>query len=141
MSFRPSLLLHISHPTELLKDINILLEEFDVTLLFYQPSPRDGESIVADEAGVKKAAELLRTSLLAEPKESYNKHHHSWHDDMEVCQRCYKEALAQTASLAENNGFDFYTSLLTMDESILTRAEEEHTGVGTSQFLSLDDKL
>lgn len=142
MTFKPSLLLQVSHPTDQLLKLKPLLDEFDVTFLFYQPSPFTTETLASDEAGVRRAAELLKTTVIDDPVASPSlDHHHEWHDGMALCRSCYREAIHRVASVAEHGGFDFYTSLLYASAPELNREEEDHTGTGTTQYLSLAGRL
>lgn len=142
MTFKPSLLLHVTHPTERLLKLEPLLDEFNVTVLFYQPSPFTPESLAGDEEDVRRAADLLKAEIVQDPTVGgTNGHAHEWHDGMAVCRQCYREGIERVASVAEQVGFDFYTSLLLAGSPELNQEEENMTGVGTTQYLSLEGRL
>lgn len=141
MTFKPSLLLHVTHPSQLLAKLEPLLDEFNVSFLFYQPAPESPDTLATDEAGVRRAAELLKTPIVEDPVVTKSDHHHHWEDGMTICHQCYREAIERVASVAEHGGFDFYSSLLFARSAALNREEEEMTGVGTTQFLSLEGKI
>ncbi|MFC1662869.1 epoxyqueuosine reductase QueH [Patescibacteria group bacterium] len=142
MTFKPSLLLHVTHPTKVLTQLNKLLDEFKVTLLFFQAGPKDKVDEEKDEAGVQRVAELLKLNLLKQSMSQVSdRHSHNWRDGMARCNQCTEKGLERTATIADEEGYDFYSSLSIKDDLEFSRDEENVTGEGTSQFLSLIEKI
>ena len=147
---RPSLLLHACCAPCSSYVLEYLSEHFDITLLFYNPniSPKEEYDFRAKElqrlidemplpAGIKIITEDYT------PEEFYRmaKGLEELSEGGERCKRCYRLRLSKTAKVAKDNGFNYFTTTLSISpyknaEWLNTIGEEEGRIFGVEYLFS-----
>ena len=126
---RPSLLLHVCCAPCSSYCMEYLTEHFDITLLFYNPNmdssdeyeKRKGELLRL----VKEALFPVKVKTLSFEPEEFSQAVKGLEDVPEGgsrCYVCYELRLRRTAQLAAENGFDYFTTTLSI--SPLKNAEK-----------------
>lgn len=126
---RPSLLLHVCCAPCSSYVLEYLSKHFEITVYFYNPniSPDDEYYKRADEVlRLVKEMDLQNVSVVTEKYDPYEFENMSKGLENEPergarCVKCYRLRLEKSAVYAQSNGFDYFTTTLTI--SPLKRAD------------------
>ncbi|MBM3713882.1 MAG: epoxyqueuosine reductase QueH [Actinobacteria bacterium] len=120
-AFKKKLLLHVCCANCVLHPINILIEKFDITMFYYNPNIHPGEEYLKRFADVEKVSELKKIPLITG---DYKNDLEKWFEITENlkdepeggrrCVECFRIRLEKTASYAVKNGFDIFTTTLSI---------------------------
>lgn len=120
---RPKLLLHACCAPCSSYVLEYLSQYFDITLYFYNPniSPEEEYKFRADEL-IRLAEEMLLETDISVITEKYNSDEfynavRGMEDQPEGasrCKICYRLRLEKSAEYAKNNGFDYFTTTLSI---------------------------
>jgi predicted adenine nucleotide alpha hydrolase (AANH) superfamily ATPase len=113
------MLLHVCCANCALHPYDILKDDFDVTLFFYNPNIHPEQEYNKRLANVKKAAEKYGLNLIEGPYDSNN-----WLDmtneyshepeGAKRCEICFSIRMKKTAAFASENGYDIFATTLTV---------------------------
>jgi predicted adenine nucleotide alpha hydrolase (AANH) superfamily ATPase len=116
---KPRMLVHICCAPDALYVVKLLQNDFLVSGYFYNPNihPRSEYDLRRDET--KKVADILGFDLLEGPydQDRWHKLTHRFKDEPEKgrrCDICYASRLQKTASEATAQGFDVFTTVMSL---------------------------
>lgn len=147
---RPTLLLHACCAPCSSYVLEYLSKHFDITLLFYNPNISPEEEYIFRENELRRLIGemplpdgITVISEKYDPKEFYDvtKGLEELQEGGERCKRCYRLRLSRTASIAKENGFDYFTTTLSISpyknaEWLNTIGEEEGLALGVKYLFS-----
>ncbi|MBM3707194.1 MAG: epoxyqueuosine reductase QueH [Actinobacteria bacterium] len=120
-SFKKKLLLHVCCANCVLHPINILIEKFDITMFYCNPNIHPEEEYLKRLADVEKVSHIKKIPLI---KGDYKNELEKWFEITENlkeepeggrrCVECFRIRLEKTASYAVKNGFDIFTTTLSI---------------------------
>jgi len=104
----------------------LLAKNFAVTLFYYNPNISPTDEYARRVKNVQEIADKFKLNLIIE-----NYDHSAWlkkieghegdSEKGERCLICYRDRLETTAMIAEKNGFDYFTSTLTVSPHKLAK--------------------
>ena len=120
---RPSLLLHACCAPCSSYVLEYLTPYFDITLFFYNPniSPAEEHQVreeelrrLVDEMGLSERVKILVGNYEPERFEELAKGRETFPEGGARCRDCYRLRLSETARLAKEGGFDYFTTTLSI---------------------------
>ena len=147
---RPSLLLHACCAPCSSYVLEYLSKHFDITLLFYNPNISPEEEYIFRENELKRLIgemplpkDITIISEKYDPEEFYNiaKGLEAFPEGGERCQKCYRLRLSHAAKIAKENGFDYFTTTLSISpyknaEWLNSIGDEEGARLGVKYLFS-----
>jgi len=120
-TFKKKLLLHVCCANCVLHPINILKEKFDITMFYYNPNIHPEQEYLKRLADVEKVSGFKKIPLITgdykNDLEKWFKITENLKEEPEGgrrCIECFKIRLEKTASYAVKNGFDIFTTTLSI---------------------------
>ena len=116
---KPTLLLHACCAPCSSACLELLKDDFDVTVYFYNPNMDSAEEFSRRETEERRLCEALNIKLLVEEYDSAEfysavKGFEKEKEGGKRCERCFFLRLKKTAEKAKEKGFDYFTTTLTI---------------------------
>ena len=116
---KPTLLLHACCAPCSSACLELLKDDFDVTVYFYNPNMDSAEEFSRRETEERRLCEALNIKLLVEEYDSAEfycvaKGFEKEKESGKRCERCFFLRLKKTAEKAKEKGFDYFTTTLTI---------------------------